>query len=99
MMKKLLLLALLTVGCSHTPYVKVGTGYKIQETEFTNLQTGENVNDKVSARIEMGLEYGAITYGISHHSQWFSGAPFNNNMEYSKTEVFIDYTLRFNSNR
>ena len=53
----------------------------------------ENVNDPITARFELGMEcvWENVTCGISHHSQFLSGFPFNNNMEYQKTEVFVDY--------
>ncbi len=86
-------------GCSTTPYVKVGAGYKFDEPTmyWTNHDTGvvNKQDDPISARLEVGLEDGNWTYGVSHHSQWATGYPFNNEGEHYKTEVFIDYTYRF----
>lgn len=79
-------------GCASTPYVKVGVGYKVAETNL--FHKGERVNDPISARMELGMETETITYGISHHSQYFSGFPFNNDHEYSKTELFVDYKIK-----
>ncbi len=73
-------------------YVTVGIGYKLEETSLT-FKDG-NMSSPVSARLEMGIKDGNITYGISHHSQWFTGFPFNNDMEYGKTEIFIDYKFQ-----
>ena len=84
----LVILFLLCSGCSST-YLKVGAGYKLNETNI-NWYDGSS-SDPISARIELYKESGDLSYGISHHSQWFTGFPFNNNLEYSKTEVFIDY--------
>jgi hypothetical protein len=96
MKNKLLAVAvsLAMVGCaSNVPYVKVGAGYKFKEA---NVDWGDgSVNDPISARIELGIENGPWSYGYSHHSQWFTGPPLNNNDEYSKHEIFVDYTWRW----
>lgn len=81
-----------------TLYVKVGTGYKFDEQKYVRLnmddsQIYEIQNSPYSARLEVGIESGALTYGISHHSQWETGFPFNETGEYYKTEVFIDYRI------
>lgn len=76
-------------------YVTVGVGYKVQETKlyYTNSNGSSYVmNDPVTARIDIGYQYSKnLTFGISHHSQYFTNAPFNNREEYAKTELFIDY--------
>ena len=95
---RILLLVLLLSGCAGTPYVKVGVGYKIQESpHYKILDNGWAVEggDPISARIQTGVENGNWTYGIDHHSQWFSGPPFDNGYEYGKTEVFVDYKWSF----
>lgn len=99
MIKYATILTVLLTGCAttHIPYVTVGAGYKVDEKNFINLTTNERVNEPISARIEVGVEAGAIKYGVSHHSQWFSGFPFNNDSEYFKTEIFIDYTWKWDS--
>lgn len=84
----LILMVLSITGCSST-YLKVGAGYKFQETEINWLDGSEN--HPISSRIEIGNEAGKVTYGISHHSQWLIGKPMNSDIEYSKTEFFIDY--------
>ena len=95
-MKNLITITALIIitGCSSVPYAKVGVGYKIDEAKITwTNKKGEktSANEPLSARFELGLECGAWSYGISHHSQWFSGAPFNDRAEYDKTEFFVDY--------
>lgn len=86
---------LLTTGCNSVPYATVGVGYKLQELELHHVKTKESMNDPISARLEVGFEYQEWSYGLSHHSQYFSGVPFNDKGEYSKTELFVDYTWRF----
>lgn len=92
-----LLIIILASGCSHTPYIKAGAGYKLSETDMLWVNEHKTVqgNHPVSARLEAGFEAGNWTYGVSHHSQFATGAPFNNDPEYQKTEVFVDYTWRF----
>lgn len=77
-------------------YIKIGSGYKLIETDHIVRTTGEkvyfNTGGKLSARIEIGKESGNWSYGISHHSQWFSGFPVSEDgNEYQKTELFVDY--------
>ena len=76
-------------------YIKIGTGYKLIETDHIVRNSGEkvyfNTGGKISARIEIGVEQGNWTYGFSHHSQWAAGFPFNDGDEPQKTELFIDY--------
>lgn len=92
-------LILLTIsGCSSVPYAKVGIGYKVDEEKITWLsKSGErkDFNDPITARFELGFEGGAWSYGVSHDSQYFTGAPFNDDPEYSKTELFLDYKYVF----
>lgn len=94
-MVKLLTASLLILlsGCSSTctTYGKVGAGYKFDEIELIDLDTNERMNDPLTARFELGKECAAWSYGVSHHSQWLTGKPFNNKDEYSKSELFIDY--------
>lgn len=97
-MKSLLLLALISVpvySCDDV-YLKVGAGYKIsQPDKFTNKESGQNFeivfDDPLTARIEIGVERGNVSYGISHHSNWLTGFPFNDEQEIHKTEIFVDY--------
>ena len=60
-----------------------------------NYRDGSS-NSPISARAEAGIENGPWTYGVSHHSQYLVGWPLNDDMEYEKTEIFVDYTWRFN---
>lgn len=96
-MKYLILLMICSpvMACDET-YIKIGAGYKLDQTEyFTDNDTGErfniDFNDPMSARIEVGIQKGNISYGVSHHSNWLTGFPFNDTEEVQKTEVFIDY--------
>lgn len=76
-------------------YIKIGSGYKLIETDHIVRTTGEkvyfNTGGKLSARIEIGKEHGRWSYGISHHSQWLQGFPFDDKGELQKSEIFIDY--------
>lgn len=96
-MKKIALLALLLSGCATPPdcteYATVGAGYKFHEKELY-FQDG-STNHPISARMELGRECGPWSFGLSHHSQWFAGWPVNGKREYGKSEVFIDYTVKF----
>ena len=81
-----------------TAFAKVGAGYKFNEQkEFVyDGQSFEFYNvSPYSARFEIGVECENLTYGIAHHSQWATGAPFNNKGEYYKTEIFIDYKFEW----
>jgi hypothetical protein len=91
----LIVAAILLCGCS-TTYVKVGAGYKLQESDI-DWRDGSD-NHPVSARVEVYKKQGALSYGVAHHSQWLQGRPFNDGLEYSKTEVFIDYTFSLGGN-
>lgn len=91
----MILAANVSVACDEV-YLKVGAGYKFDEQKKVRLEMDstkiyEIQNSPYSARFETGVECGNISYGISHHSQWATGAPFNSEGEYYKTEFFIDY--------
>jgi len=97
-MKALLLSALIVSIPSYAcegVYLKVNAEYKLQETDHFTDTNGNRIDihfkDPLSARIELGIEDGNISYGLSHHSQWRTGFPFNNEEEIQKTELFIDY--------
>lgn len=97
-MKHLLILALVLatpfVYADSELYFKVGAGYKFDQQDKVQL---DGVTYKLttispySARFELGVETGNLTYGISHHSNWDTGWPFNDIQEQYKTEIFIDY--------
>jgi len=77
-------------------YFKVGAGYKFHELrEFEEIESGKSYRfkdlDPLSARLEFAVDCGSLIYGISHHSQWLTGIPFNNKGEPFKTEFFVDY--------
>jgi hypothetical protein len=102
-MKNLILFLLLTFVSANAlacqKYITIGVGYKIQEADRATLNSGQigeaDFGRKETARIEAGCEVKNWTFGVSHDSQWFSGAPLNDDPEYHKTEVFVDYTWRF----
>lgn len=84
-----LITALMIVGCSSVPYAKVGIGYKIEEETITWVDAeGKRTefDDPITARFELG----SWSYGLSHDSQYFTGKPFNNDHEYSKTEICVE---------
>ena len=89
---KLLALALLISGCTSTSttYCKIGVGYELHATEITWGDGSPNDSD-ITARFACGIEDGNISYGLFHSSQYLTGRPFNNDSEYEKTELFIDY--------
>lgn len=75
-------------------YLKVGAGYKIAENDKITMNGKDYEIDHthpISARFEIAKECGNVSLGVAHHSQWATGAPFNDKKEYHKTEVFIDY--------
>lgn len=75
-------------------YLKVGAGYKFAENDSVTLQGKDYEVDNsspISARFEIAKECGNLTFGVAHHSQWATGAPFNDKKEYQKSEIFIDY--------
>ncbi len=98
-------LSLTLYGCANTslpelppmePYIEVGTGYKIIEPKAGSDEWQKFLdNCKVSAHLELGVEQGPVSYGLGHFSQLFCGAPFNDQSEYSKTEVFVRYKYKF----
>lgn len=93
-----IILLILLQGCTGTKYyTKIGVGLK-DEIKIKYNDGGDNrdLEDKISARIEVGAEYGNIIYGVSHSSQWLTGFPFDNSQEYSKTEIFVDYKFKLN---
>jgi len=100
-MKITLIALILLTGCSSNPYLKVGAGYKFNEAKISHTNdygVKQKFDDPISSRIELGLSecvFKNISCGATHRSQWFSGAPFNNDKEYAVTEFFIDYTYRF----
>lgn len=90
----LTLLPILSLAECNEIYLKTGAGYKFEETKnFKNAQGTKFFIDSepISARLELGLECEAITFGVSHHSQWLQGWPVDDRGEYNKTEIFIDY--------
>lgn len=86
------ILALSITGCSTANYT-IGIGYKIQEFGIYDYDTDTMLNDPITARFKVHWEYkDNWDYGMTHHSQWFTGEPFSKHAkEYSKTEVFLDY--------
>lgn len=77
------------------PYASVGAAYKLSEQQIWVEADGTSMNDPFTARGEIGIEHDNFRYGVSHHSQWLRGKPFDDDIEYHKTEVFIDYVWRF----
>ena len=90
-------------GCAsvcETRYVKVGIGYKFDESDSVDVGDEYEKYDidnssPFSARGEAGCKKSSYSFGISHHSQWATGAPFNDDWEYHKTELFIDKEWEF----
>lgn len=78
-------------------HVKIGMGYKVHEKKIYYTQpdgTRYLVDNPISARIEISYQLTKRwTIGYAHHSQWLAGYPFNDKKEYSKDEIFIDYTF------
>ena len=74
-------------------HVTVGIAHKLSQT-LTYDDTGGKIKNSPTARMEVYYQYSKhVKFGVSHHSQWLEGAPFNDRFEYSKTELFIDYTF------
>lgn len=97
-MIRVLLLVLLLSGCAgQSPYYSVGAGYKFDEPtiRFWDDYGNPRTSHPVSARFELGIDAESFKYGVSHHSQWSDGWPFNNRDEIHKTEVFVDYVYKF----
>ncbi len=78
-------------------HLTVGVGYKLKETElwFRGAdQVPYKMRRALTARIELYYQLtDQITIGVTHHSQYSEGPPFNSRGEYHKTELFIDYTI------
>ena len=85
-------------GCASKPqhFCSVGAGYKIDEMELRWADGSPVGSGNPTARIECWQQREFIKYGIAHHSQWFTGAPFNDRNEYHKTEVFVDVIFDLN---
>lgn len=78
-------------------YATLGAGYKFDEQRYAKLN-GVNYRyneiSPYSARLELGVQCNEnLRFGVSHHSQWATGFPFNDIGEPYKTEIFIDYTF------
>jgi hypothetical protein len=88
-------LCLVMSGCASTcfDYAKVGVGYKLYETKM--VFDGKEFNDPITARLELGTQCDAYSFGYSHHSHYMTGFPFNNKSEYTRDEVFVDYMYKF----
>jgi len=78
----------------------LGAGYYIDTGSHVQIcKDGDCSSDpKTSPSARFGffgswdLDQGRrLRVGIDHHSNWFEGAPFNNNPELDKTEFMIDY--------
>jgi hypothetical protein len=72
-------------------YAKVGAGYKFVEYKYSDFA----YVSPYSARIEVGVECGSLSFGVAHQSQWATGWPVNKVEEPNKTEIFIDYKIYF----
>lgn len=76
-------------------YFKVGTSYKVESSGVATLEGQkykfEDRGSPIGARFELGKRAGKVSYGVSHFSQWDEGWPTNNDKEFSRTELFIDY--------
>ena len=103
MIKYILLALLLSTGANakdfdvqgflNKTYITLGVAHKFQETKLID-KYGKLMRVRPTARIEVFYQYSkCLTFGISHHSQWFENWPINDRFEYSKTELFIDYTF------
>lgn len=79
--------------CSNA-YLKVGAGYKFSENDMVTVDGVDYKIDHsspISARFELAKDCGKLSFGVAHHSQWATGAPFNDKREWQKTELFVDY--------
>ncbi len=104
----LILFILVSSFCNagdYSYYVKIGAGYKFNEpstlatyVDGVRYTDGVDFGGPITSRIEIGVETGNVSFGISHHSQWLEGWPINDKDEYYKTEVFIDYKFTFGGN-
>ena len=75
-----------------------GMGYKVYYQGYVDLNGYDShytsdESDKISARIALSKTVDLVEFGISHHSQWFRGAPFSDSWEYHRTEFFISYRM------
>jgi hypothetical protein len=100
-MKYLLLLTLLLSASSFADdwkdktVIVIGAGWIFHEDK--TYYNGRLVDDPLSARISIEYRYSKrIKFGISHHSQWLTGFPTNNDKEVFKTELFIDFSFSIN---
>lgn len=74
-------------------YVSVGAAYKIDETYIVGFKNTQ-INTTDTAEFEIGVQKENLSYGFRHVSNWSKGWPVNNEDEYIKNELFIEY--RFN---
>jgi len=66
-------------------YVKIGVGYKFNETPLYN--DGARFNEPLSAQFELSYQWSdSITIGYRHRSQWLAGNP-----EYYVDELFGEF--------
>lgn len=76
-----------------TPYIYIGTALKINEPDtfdINGIKVEMDFGSKMAAVFEAGFESDSgWKFGYSHHSQWTSGPPFNNENEYYKDSIFI----------
>ena len=99
MIVRAIIVCSLLTACSVKPpfQVKIGAGYKLDESDMYGYSSvTPHDSSALSARLELFQEIDEWSYGVSHHSQWLTGVPFDNEWEYSKTEVFVDYTFTLN---
>lgn len=80
-----------SIANAETLYFKAGVGYKIQELQIVDSETGKKLNAKDTANFELGIRDEKLTYGYRHVSNYSEGWPNNNNAEYNKDEFFIEY--------
>jgi len=57
------------------------------------LFDGKVFNDPISAELTLGITNDIWTLSIHHSSQYFSNKPFNDEQEYSKTELLLSYRI------
>lgn len=77
-------------------YGKVGTGLKVYgdttvEIEGVTSPRSDKVIDILTARFEIGKDFGNYSVFINHHSQWLRGKPFSNDWEYHTSSVGFSY--------
>lgn len=94
---RILLLLCSMLFCAQTfaydIYVSVGAAYKFNETYIVGFE-GTQINTADTAQFEVGVQEGNLSYGFRHVSNWSKGWPVNDEDEYVKDELFIEY--RFN---